>query len=68
MTLFADEELYTVDEIAAKLRAPEGTFRSWRSQGRGPKSFKVGRRVVYRGRDVIAWLAAQEEITERGGK
>jgi excisionase family DNA binding protein len=62
------DDLLTVDEIAAELRVPEGTFRSWRAQNRGPKSFKIGRRVVYRRADVIAWLAAQEQATARGGE
>lgn len=59
--------LMTVDEVAAELRVPVGTFRSWRSLNRGPKSFRIGRRVVYYRADVEAWLAAQQESTGRGG-
>jgi excisionase family DNA binding protein len=61
------DDLLTVDEIAAELRVPESTFRTWRSIGKGPKSFKLGRRVVYRRSDVEAWIAQQEQATTRGG-
>lgn len=61
------DDLLTVDEIAAELRVPEGTFRSWRSRNQGPRSFRLGRRVVYRRSDVEAWLVAQEQATARGG-
>lgn len=61
------DDLLTVDEIAAELRVPESTFRTWRSLGKGPKSFKLGRRVVYRRSDVQAWIDRQEADTARGG-
>ena len=61
------DDLLTVDEIADELRVPAATFRSWRALGRGPKSFKIGRRVVYRRSDVEAWIAAEEARTSRGG-
>lgn len=61
------DDLLTVDELAEELRVPAGTFRSWRAQRKGPKSFKIGRRVVYRRSEVEAWLAAQEQATARGG-
>jgi excisionase family DNA binding protein len=60
-------DLLTVEEIAAELRIPEGTFRTWRANDKGPKSFRIGRRVVYRRADVEAWLAAQEAKTGKGG-
>jgi predicted DNA-binding transcriptional regulator AlpA len=51
------ETLLTLPEVASRLRTPEATLRFWRHKGTGPKSFKVGRRVVYRETDVNAWLA-----------
>lgn len=30
----------------------------WRRKGEGPKSFKLGRRVLYDRRDVEAWIEA----------
>ena len=61
------DDLLTVEEIAAELRVPAGTFRSWRSRKVGPRSFKIGRRVVYKLSDVKAWLDKQEQSTARGG-
>lgn len=61
-----NDDLLTVDELAEELRVPAGTFRSWRAQDKGPRSFKIGRRVVYRRSDVAAWLSAVEARTARG--
>lgn len=44
-----------------------GTMRYLRHKGEGPKSWTVGKKVVYARADVEAWLAAQEEATSRGG-
>lgn len=54
------DELLTTAEVALILRAPVSTVRYWRHLGTGPKSFKLGRRVVHRRADVHAWLAEQE--------
>jgi hypothetical protein len=43
------------------------TLRWWRHQNCGPKSMRVGKRVLYRLADVETWLAAQEAATARGG-
>jgi predicted DNA-binding transcriptional regulator AlpA len=45
-------------EVAELVRAPIETVRYWRHvPGKGPKSFKVGRRVLYAIEDVEAWIA-----------
>lgn len=51
--------LLTVPEVAEMLRTPEGTVRYWRHMGHGPAGFKLGRRVVFREEDVLAWLDSQ---------
>lgn len=52
--------LMTIKELAVETRTPEATYRYWRHCGdRGPRSFKIGRRVMYRREDVEKWLAAQ---------
>jgi hypothetical protein len=43
-------------EVAELVRAPIETVRYWRHIGKGPKSFKVGRRVLYAIEDVEAWI------------
>lgn len=47
----------TISEVAELVRAPLETVRYWRHIGKGPKSFKVGRRVLYAIEDVDAWIA-----------
>ena len=47
------------DEAAQALRTPVETLRWWRHVGRGPKAYKVGRRVLYDEADLEAWLAEQ---------
>jgi len=47
----------TISEVAELVRAPLETVRYWRHIGKGPKSFKVGRRVLYAVEDVDAWIA-----------
>ena len=54
-----DPELLTIAEAAELLRAPVATLRYWRHQDTGPRSFRLGRRVLYRRDDLHAWIDAQ---------
>jgi prophage regulatory protein len=46
---------------------PQGTIRYWDSQGRGPRSFKLGKRRAWRTSEVLRWIATQEQATSGGG-
>ena len=46
----------TTDEAAEVLRTPVATLRYWRHLGKGPASFKLGRRVLYAREDVEQFL------------
>jgi excisionase family DNA binding protein len=48
----------TTAEVAEIFRTSPETVRYWRHVGKGPRSFKVGRRVLYRESDVQAWADA----------
>ncbi len=50
----------TTDELAALCRTPPETVRYWRHVGKGPRSFKIGRRVLYEAAAVEEWLAEQQ--------
>ena len=51
-------EYLTTQEVADLLRTSPETVRFWRHAGnKGPKSFKVGRRVLYAAEDVEAFIA-----------
>ncbi|TGD88559.1 DNA-binding protein [Mycolicibacterium sp. CH28] len=43
---------------------PRNTWYHWRATGKGPKSARLGRRVVYRRSDVDAWVEAAFEAAE----
>ncbi|TIC84105.1 helix-turn-helix domain-containing protein [Nocardioides sp. GY 10127] len=55
------ENLLTIKQVADATGIPERTWRHWRLNGLGPRSAKLGRRVVYRESDVRAWIDAQFE-------
>jgi excisionase family DNA binding protein len=46
----------TTAEVAELLRTPVETVRYWRHIGKGPASFKVGRRVLYAAEDVETYI------------
>jgi len=46
----------TTQEVADLLRTSPETIRYWRSLGRGPASFKTGRRVLYDADAVTEWI------------
>lgn len=51
------QEILTLAEVAEMTRINPATLRYWRSVGAGgPKSFKLGRRVMYRHADVKKWV------------
>lgn len=52
-------KLKTIEEVAEMTRLPVATLRWHRHCGTGPKSGKVGRRIVYREQDVEAWINEQ---------
>ncbi|RBY84141.1 AlpA family transcriptional regulator [Blastococcus sp. TF02A-30] len=54
-----ESELLTITEAAGLLRAPVATLRYWRHLGTGPRSFRLGRRVLYRSDDLRCWIDAQ---------
>ena len=60
----AADQLLTISEVAAIVRAPLATLRYWRHLGTGPRSFRLGRRVVYRAGDLRAWIDAQADASD----
>ncbi len=55
----AAPEYITTDELADRCRTSPETVRYWRHVGKGPASFKLGRRVLYAAVDVDAWIKAR---------
>lgn len=53
--------LYTTDHLAELLSVSRGVIHQMSSAGELPPAIKIGRRVRYDERDVIAWLEARKE-------
>ena len=56
-------KLLITREVAERLRMPTSTVRYLRHVGKGPRSVKVGRRVLYDEAEVDAWL--EQHFTEQ---
>lgn len=52
-------KLLRIGEVAKMTGIPVATLRYWRHRGTGPNSAKLGRAIVYREEDVIAWVDEQ---------
>jgi len=52
-------EIMYQEELAEKWKRPLSTLRYWRHIGYGPRSFKIGGRVVYKVADIEAWVEEQ---------
>lgn len=64
--LTVDEEILTTEQVAELTTLPVGTLKAWRHYRQGPRSFKLGGRLVrYRRADVDAWLGEQYATTGR---
>ncbi|MEP9362211.1 helix-turn-helix domain-containing protein [Nocardioides sp. CN2-186] len=50
----------TLSQLAAQLGVTVQTLYDLRSQGRGPRGFRVGRELRFRVSEVDAWLAQLE--------
>jgi hypothetical protein len=62
--MHTEHELLTTAEVAELTRTPIGTLRYWRFCNTGPKSFRLGRGVVYRATELQAWLHEQEHAQD----
>ena len=59
------EQILSTSELAARLRVSVQTLYDLRSQGRGPRGFRVGRELRFRLSEVDSWLSRMEEADEQ---
>lgn len=59
------DKLLGIKEVAELLGVSEWTLREWRQSKRAdrPRSATLGRRVVYRESEVLAWIDARFEAS-----
>ena len=55
------DRLLTVEEVAEMTRLSVATLRWMRHDKRGPRAGKLGRRLVYKESEVLAWVDAHFE-------
>ncbi len=55
------EQVLSLSELCAHLQVSAQTIYDLRSQGRGPRAFRVGRELRFRISEVEAWLARMEQ-------
>ena len=53
------DHLLTIEEAAKSLRTSVSTLRYWQQIAKGPKSFKLGVRRLYKQSDLDAWVESQ---------
>lgn len=61
------DPIIRIKEVASLTGAPEGTLRYLDSVGKGPKSFKLAGRRVWRKSAVVAWIAEAEAAADPQG-
>jgi excisionase family DNA binding protein len=61
-TAAREPELLTISEAAELLRVPVATLRYWRHLETGPRSFRLGRRVLYRHSDLHDWITTCRDL------
>ena len=57
--MFDPAKLYRTDDPALRVLASAGVMAQWRHFNQGPAYIKTGRRILYKGSDLNAWLDAQ---------
>lgn len=55
-----EDRLYTIEEAAQYLRTTPSTLRYWQSIGKGPRSFKLSVRRLYRLSALDEYIAEAE--------
>ncbi|GAA2548169.1 helix-turn-helix transcriptional regulator [Pseudonocardia hydrocarbonoxydans] len=53
------DTILTLDEAARRIGRSVETLRYWRKYGGGPRTFKLGRRVVVAESDLAEWIGQQ---------
>lgn len=55
------DQLWTVDDVSLFLGVPKKTIYAWRTAGKGPKGFRVGKHLRWHPRTLFAWSLQQED-------
>jgi excisionase family DNA binding protein len=64
-TLSLVDGVLSLSELCTQLQVSAQTIYDLRSQGRGPRGFRVGRELRFRVSEIDAWLARLESEDDR---
>jgi excisionase family DNA binding protein len=59
------EGVLSLSELCSQLQVSTQTIYDLRSQGRGPRGFRVGRELRFRISEIEAWLARMEHLDDQ---
>ena len=60
--LVMSNSIKDIEWVSNHTGVPVNTLRYYRQRGEGPRSFKLGRRVMYAVEDVEAWIDAARKV------
>ena len=55
------DRLWTVDDVSVFLGVPRKSIYAWRTTGKGPKGFRVGKHLRWHPRTVLEWSLQLED-------
>ena len=61
------DHLLTIQQLSEQTGIPEETLRKYRLADKGPESFKLHGRIVYKPDAIERWIDSQVAKTKRGG-
>lgn len=54
------EKYFSTKQLAKHIKTSPRTLERWRMEGQGPEYYKLGRKVIYKSDDIIAYLEANK--------
>lgn len=55
------EPLLNINELADYLGVPISTIYDWRTNGKGPRAYRFGKRIMFGVNDIRTWMGAMRE-------
>lgn len=55
------EPLLNINELAEYLGVPVSTIYDWRTNGKGPRAYRFGKRIMFGVTDIHAWMDTMRE-------
>ena len=55
------EPLLNINELADYLGVPVSTIYDWRTNGKGPRAYRFGKRIMFGVTDIHAWMDTMRE-------